>query len=307
MKEDHHFTSSFLSIIFVCKYFLTHSFLTLNSYTSGFFWFQNVTNYIKFTTTKFLASTLLVLKKRVSSLFAGKSVLPSQFTFLTENLLVSCHFSKKKVFQIIRNPDSNKAHGHGRINIFVLRHCVDLICQFEIIFKMFLRNSRFPLERKRANFDPIHKKAINKLPKTIVRFHFHLFVWKYFKACIMALYLIFFKSIWIQTTRFLHQHFFLVNHELLSAFNMGLEVHEISFDIFKAFNKIWHNGLIFKLRQNGILDEMINILEDFLSDRKQIVALVSICLGLIFRLMYQEDSFWNLCYYQIRQCFIKSY
>ena len=123
----------------------------------------------------------------------------------------------------------------------------------------------------------------------------------------MALYLIFFKSIWIQTTRFLHQHFFLVNHELLSAFNTGLEVYEIFFDIFKAFNKIRHNGLIFKLCQNGILNEMINILEDFLSDRKQRVALVSICLGLIFRLMYQEDSFWNLCYYQIRQCFIKSY
>ena len=38
-----------------------------------------------------------------------------------------------------------------------------------------------------------------------------------------------------------------------------------------------HDGLIFKLRQNGICSEMINILEDFLSDRKQGVILNGQC------------------------------
>ena len=63
--------------------------------------------------------------------------------------------------------------------------------------------------------------------------------------------------------------FLSINHEILSAFDMGLEIRGIFLDISKAFNKVWHDGLIFKLPQNRIYGEMINILEDFLSDRKQ--------------------------------------
>ena len=38
---------------------------------------------------------------------------------------------------------------------------------------------------------------------------------------------------------------------------MGLEVRGIFLDISKASGKVWHDGLIFKLRQNGISREMI--------------------------------------------------
>ena len=60
-----------------------------------------------------------------------------------------------------------------------------------------------------------------------------------------------------------------VNHEILSVFDMGLEVCGKFLDIFKAFGKVWHEGLISKFRQNCISSEIINILEDFLSARKQ--------------------------------------
>ena len=68
-----------------------------------------------------------------------------------------------------------------------------------------------------------------------------------------------------------------VNHKIVSAFEMGLEVRGIFLDISKAFDKVWHDGIIFKLRQNGICYEMINILKDFLSDRKQRVVLNGQC------------------------------
>ena len=55
--------------------------------------------------------------------------------------------------------------------------------------------------------------------------------------------------------------------KVLSAFDMGLEVRGIFLDISKAFDKVWHDELIFKLYQNGICDEMI-ISEEFLKDRK---------------------------------------
>ena len=58
---------------------------------------------------------------------------------------------------------------------------------------------------------------------------------------------------------------------------MGLEVRGIFRDISNVFDKVWHDGLIFKLRRNGICGEMINILEDFPSDRKQRVVLNGQC------------------------------
>ena len=60
---------------------------------------------------------------------------------------------------------------------------------------------------------------------------------------------------------------------------MGLEVRGAFLDISKAFDKEWHDRLIFKLRQNGICGEVINILEDFLSNRKQRVVLNGQCLS----------------------------
>ena len=41
-----------------------------------------------------------------------------------------------------------------------------------------------------------------------------------------------------------------ITHEILNAFNKGLEVCGIIFDISKTSDYVWHNGLLFKLRQN---------------------------------------------------------
>ena len=68
-----------------------------------------------------------------------------------------------------------------------------------------------------------------------------------------------------------------INHEILSALDMGRKVCGIVFGISKAFDKVLHDGLIFSLRQNGICSEMINILQDFLSGRKQNVVLNGRC------------------------------
>ena len=68
-----------------------------------------------------------------------------------------------------------------------------------------------------------------------------------------------------------------INHEILSAFDIGLEVRGLFLDVSKAFDKVWHAGLIYKLRQNGICGDLINILNDFLTNRKQRVVLNGQC------------------------------
>ena len=64
-----------------------------------------------------------------------------------------------------------------------------------------------------------------------------------------------------------------VTHEIFQSFDEGFEVRNVFLDISKAFDKVWHKGLIFKLQQNCISDNLLNILSDLLSDRKQRVVL----------------------------------
>ena len=42
----------------------------------------------------------------------------------------------------------------------------------------------------------------------------------------------------------------------------------------KAFDKVWHEDLLLKLDQNGISGNLLNLLHDFLSCRKQRVVLI---------------------------------
>ena len=64
-----------------------------------------------------------------------------------------------------------------------------------------------------------------------------------------------------------------ITHWIFTSFDNGLEVRGVFLDISKAFNKVWHEGLIFRLKQNDIPGEFLHILSDFLSNRKQRVVL----------------------------------
>lgn len=47
----------------------------------------------------------------------------------------------------------------------------------------------------------------------------------------------------------------------------------ICLDISKAFDKVWHNGLIYKLRRLHCRVKMGRLIESFLSERKSIVKI----------------------------------
>ena len=66
-----------------------------------------------------------------------------------------------------------------------------------------------------------------------------------------------------------------ITHEIFKAFdcNPSLEVRSVFLDISKAFDKVWHEGLLYKLKSMGISGELYNLLENYLSDRFQRVLL----------------------------------
>ena len=60
-----------------------------------------------------------------------------------------------------------------------------------------------------------------------------------------------------------------ITHDILNSLDEGLEVRGVFLDISKAFDKVWHEGLICKLQLNDISGELLNIVIDFLNNRKE--------------------------------------
>ena len=75
-----------------------------------------------------------------------------------------------------------------------------------------------------------------------------------------------------------NQLLYFVN-EIHQAFEnpKSLEVRAVFLDISKAFDKVWHDGLIFKLKQNGISGNLLKLFENYLNNRKQCVVLNGSC------------------------------
>ena len=66
-----------------------------------------------------------------------------------------------------------------------------------------------------------------------------------------------------------------ITHEIFEAFdcNRPLEVTSAFLDISKVFDKVWHEGLLCKLKSMGISGEQYNLLENYLPGRFQRVIL----------------------------------
>ena len=62
-----------------------------------------------------------------------------------------------------------------------------------------------------------------------------------------------------------------ITHEIFEAFdcNPSLEVRSVFLDISKAFDKVCHEGLLYKLKSMGISGELYNVLENYLAGRHQ--------------------------------------
>ena len=58
-------------------------------------------------------------------------------------------------------------------------------------------------------------------------------------------------------------------HESLSAFDDDHEVKGVFLDISNAFDRVWHEEMLFKLQQNEISGELTTLIKYFLSCRKQ--------------------------------------
>ena len=216
------------------------------------------------------------------SLISNSSKLPSHIKYLTDNRLSLASFSHDKIAKVIQNLDPNKAHGHDNISIRMVKICGPSIYKpLEIIFNQCLETGVFPSEWKKGNIVPIHKKGdkqmlqnyrpVSLLPicgKILERLMFNEMFEFFIENKLISSSQSGFKPGDSCINQLLS-----ITHEIYSSFDEGLEVRSVFLDISKAFDKVWYDGIIFNLTQNGMPGDLLNFWRDFLNERKQRVVL----------------------------------
>ena len=164
----------------------------------------------------------------------------------------------------------------------MLKLCVEEISTpLQIIFNDCLKFGMFPDSWKYANVQPIHKKD-NRQLKTNYRPILLL------PICGKVLEKIVFDQIYT----FLNARNLLSKnqsgfrpgdsaiYQLLSitsviyeSFEKYDETRAVFLNISKAFDKVWHVGIVFKIKSNGISGNLLNFIENYLSGRHQRVVL----------------------------------
>ena len=158
-----------------------------------------------------------------------------------------------------------------------------LLKPLTILFQNSTKSSCYPVIWTRSNIIPVHKNNDKQLVKN------------YRPISLLPIFgKIFEKIIFDRLYNFLLQKELLnpnqsgfrpsdscvnqliaITHELFEAFdcNPSLEVRSVFLDISKAIDKVWHEGLLYKLKSMGISGELYNLLENYLPDIFQRVLL----------------------------------
>ena len=198
--------------------------------------------------------------------------------------LHSLTIDESKILALLRNLNTKKAHGSDKISAHMIKLCdSSLVKPLSLIFQASLSSGVYPSIWKQALVIPVHKKG-NRQDKSNCR--------------PISLLPIFSKI--LEKLIFDNIYAFLSRNNLLSANQSGFrpgdstinqllsithkiycafdetpskETRAVFLDLSKVFDRVWHDGLIYKLQVNGISGNLLNLLCSFLTNRQQQVIL----------------------------------
>ena len=213
----------------------------------------------------------------------NSSVLPILY-FFTEKIIDHITVKNDEIISLIRKINPSKARGSDGISGQMLLLCDDsAILPLKIIFSNILSTSIYPDLWKIANVTPIFKKGDKQLIKNYRPISLLPICGKILEKIIfnhLYSYLTANRLITKNQSGFrpgdstTNQLLYLVG-EIHQPFDSAecFEVRAVFLDISKAFDKVWHDGLIFKLKQNGVSGGLLKLFQNYLSNRKQRVVL----------------------------------
>ena len=174
-----------------------------------------------------------------------------------------CEINRAKVLHHTRNLDSSKSHGCDDLSVAMINLCdtaiVEPLC---MIFERCITNGVYPSSWIKANVVLIHKIG-NRQYKTNYRpISFLPILSKIFETQLFDVIYDHFSRNKLLTPNqsgfrpgdsTINQLLF-ITHKIYCAFDdtPSKETRAVFLDLSKAFDRVWHKGLIHKLRFNGI-------------------------------------------------------
>lgn len=197
-------------------------------------------------------------------------------------LLQSIEITENDVKDAITSLKPNKAPGPNLVSPKLFKEAINEIAKpLKNLFKLSLMLKRFPDPWKRANLTAIHKKddpskPSNYRPISLLNYEGKLMercVYKYLSQYLIQNSVISeFQSGFQTGDSTINQLTFLCN-EFSKAIDDNKEIRLVFLDISKAFDKVWHRGLLAKLRAVGFSDNIVDWLSSYLNNRQQRVCL----------------------------------
>ena len=209
------------------------------------------------------------------------TLLPA-FEALTDMSLEVVNITVQDVFDQLQTLDTSKAYGPDGIPPRLLKEAMDILADpLSRLYNLSLRKERFPSMLKMANVLPIHKKddkdtCGNYRPVSLLSANSKIFekiifkyVFNYFKENLLISDC---QSGFLPGTSTVTQ-LIEIYDSFCKAVSDGKEVRVVFLDISKAFDRVWHKGLLHKLKQFGINGSLLKWFEDYLKDRFQRVII----------------------------------
>ena len=190
--------------------------------------------------------------------------------------------SNQDVEDVLGLLDVSKACGPDLLSPRLLKEGSPVLSQYlKILFNKSLELQTFPAEWKLANIIPIHKKGdksdtTNYRPISLISC-----LGKVLEKCVFKYlynYLVEYNKITSVQSGFRPKDsavFQLIDlyDTFCRALDDGKEVRVVFCDISKAFDRVWHRGLLFKLRRMGISGPLLEWFQSYLENRFQRVAI----------------------------------
>ena len=197
--------------------------------------------------------------------------------FLTQSRLSSIETNQTEVAKILKGLDIGKANGPDGISNRLLKETyTEIALPLTNLFNISFHLGKVPIAWKESNICPIHKKEdksnvsnyrpiallsnTGKAQERVVYMH----LYKYLKRNNLLTWK---NSGFKELDSAINQLIFITD-KIHKALEEGKEICLIFLDVSKAFDKVWHPGLLHKLRCMGIEGPLFDWFCDYLSDRK---------------------------------------
>ena len=202
-------------------------------------------------------------------------------TSQSDNMLNSVQFTPYEVETVLKSLKTGKASGPDSINNRILKELSQPLSHpLCVLFNFSIVTGKVPDIWKQANITPIFKKNDASDPTNYRPISLLSSIGKVLEKLVHKRIFNFFRDNQIITTL---QSGFVpgdstvnqlvdIYNTFCKALDEGKEVHAIFCDISKAFDRVWHKGLLFKLESVGIGGSLLNWFTDYLDNRVQRVV-----------------------------------